>query len=446
MNAPHPNSTFLKIPALKQIQGILRLPGSKSITNRALILAALSRGKTRLHHLLWSDDTIYMVRALREHLGVNVLGDIGDDTVTVSGQSGTFPSTGANIFVGNSGTSIRFLTAAISLGTGDFSLTGVERMKERPIRDLVNALQQIGAKIDYAEKEGFPPINVHASGLSGGPLRIKGNVSSQYLTAILLAAPCMQKPLSIEVEGELISKPYVTMTIRMMEQFGVRVENDHFQRFFVPNTGYHSPEDYDIEGDASSASYALAAAAIAKGPVRVEGIDKNSLQGDIHFAEVLQEMGADVSYGKGFVECREKTFPLRAIDKDLSAIPDAAMTVAALCLFANGKSRIRGIHSWKVKETDRIAAMATELRKTGAQVFTTDDSITIVPPETLSPAEFDTYDDHRMAMCMSLVAFGIQNENSIVIREPLCVKKTYPEYWSDLSALTGNSFNSPAEE
>ena len=443
MNQNPSKPTFLDIQALEHIQGEIRLPGSKSITNRAYVLAALAKGETKLHNILWSDDTLRMAESL-EKLGVKGI-QVSDDftEVTIPGQNGKFPAKKADIFVGNSGTTIRFLTAAMALGNGEYTLTGIERMKERPIRDLVDALVQVGAKIDYAEKEGFPPIVLHANGLQGDVLHIRGNISSQYLTAILLAAPCMQNPLKIVVDGELISKPYVSMTLRMMRDFGVEVENLDFKEFHVPNTGYTSPGDYDIEGDASSASYALAAAAISGGPVRLLGLDQNSMQGDIHFADVLAEMGANISYGKGFVESRRGEFPLKAIDKDLSAIPDAAMTVAALCLFADGTSTIRGIHSWKVKETDRIQAMANELRKVGATVSTTNDSITITPPKEFLPAEFKTYDDHRMAMCMSLAAFGIPKEKSIRILDPLCVNKTYPYYWIHLKKLTGASFEIP---
>ena len=443
MNQNPSKPTFLDIQALEHIQGEIRLPGSKSITNRAYVLAALAKGETKLHNILWSDDTLRMAESL-EKLGVKGI-QVSDDftEVTIPGQNGKFPAKKADIFVGNSGTTIRFLTAAMALGNGEYTLTGIERMKERPIRDLVDALVQVGAKIDYAEKEGFPPIVLHANGLQGDVLHIRGNISSQYLTAILLAAPCMQNPLKIVVDGELISKPYVSMTLRMMRDFGVEVDNLDFKEFHVPNTGYTSPGDYDIEGDASSASYALAAAAISGGPVRLLGLDQNSMQGDIHFADVLAEMGANISYGKGFVESRRGEFPLKAIDKDLSAIPDAAMTVAALCLFADGTSTIRGIHSWKVKETDRIQAMANELRKVGATVSTTNDSITITPPKEFLPAEFKTYDDHRMAMCMSLAAFGIPKEKSIRILDPLCVNKTYPYYWIHLKKLTGASFEIP---
>ncbi|MBS7392209.1 MAG: 3-phosphoshikimate 1-carboxyvinyltransferase [Fibrobacter sp.] len=443
MNKNPSSPTFLEIRALDHIQGEIRLPGSKSITNRALLLASLAQGETRLHHLLWSDDTRYMAESL-EKLGVQGMHFSADySEAVIPGQNGRFSVKNAELFVGNSGTSIRFLTAAVALGQGDFTLTGIERMKERPIRDLIDALVQVGAKIDYTENAGYPPIVLHANGLQGEILHIKGNISSQYLTAILLSAPCMQKPLKIVVDGELISKPYVTMTLRMMQQFGVEVKNLDFKEFHVPNTGYISPGDYDVEGDASSASYALAAAAISDGPVRLLGLDEKSMQGDIHFADVLAEMGAKISYGKGFVESRRGEFPLKAIDKDLSSIPDAAMTVAALCLFANGTSTIRGIHSWKVKETDRIQAMANELRKAGAEVSTTDDSITITPPNVFKTADFETYNDHRMAMCMSLVAFGLEKGKSIRILDPLCVNKTYPGYWKDLKTLTGANFEIP---
>lgn len=435
MNSSAQSKTFLEIPALQKIQGSLRIPGSKSITNRAFLLAALAKGETRLHRLLWSDDTRYMAESL-EKLGVPSLRFSEDHTEAVIGGCGKFSSKSADLFVGNSGTSIRFLTAAAALGHGEFTLSGIARMKERPIRDLVTALGQVGAQIDYLESPGFPPIALHANGLSGGTLHIRGNISSQYLTAILLAAPCMEKSLTIIVDGELISKPYVSMTLKMMEAFGAQVENRGFQEFAVRNSGYRSPGDYTVEGDASSATYALAAAAISGGPVRLYGIDRKSIQGDVRFTEVLEKMGAKISFGNGFVESSKNTYPLKAIDTDLSAIPDAAMTVAVLCLFADGKSTLRGIKSWRVKETDRIQAMATELRKTGANVSDTDDSLTITPPEKFIPATFETYNDHRMAMCLSLAAFGIPETKRIRILDPLCVEKTYPGYWKDLEFLT----------
>lgn len=427
---------FLEIPALGHAQGTLRLPGSKSITNRALLLSALARGNTKLHHLLWSDDTRYMSDALKA-LGIGI--GLSDDCTeaVVCGQGGNFTAKHAELFIGNSGTSIRFLTAASALACGDYTFTGVDRMKERPIRDLVEALAQIGAKVEYLEREGFPPILLHANGLEGGTLHVRGNISSQYLTAILLAAPCMKSPLTIEVDGDLISKPYVEMTVRMMTQFGASVENLDFKKFRVENSGYTSPGEYDIEGDASSASYALAAAAISDGSVTLEGLGEKSIQGDIRFVELLCEMGAQISFDGNSVTCSKGTFPLNAIDKDLSAIPDAAMTAAVLCLFARGTSRIRGIRSWKVKETDRILAMQTELLKVGAKVLATDDSLTITPPEIFLPATFHTYQDHRMAMCLSLVAFGLKACDRIRILDPRCVEKTYPAYWKDFSALTG---------
>ncbi len=428
------STTFLDIPALRKVQGSIHVPGSKSITNRALLLAALATGETRLHRLLWSDDTRYMAESL-EKMGIPGVRFSEDHTEATIFGNGKFSSRDAELFVGNSGTSIRFLTAAAALGHGRFTLTGIARMKERPIRDLVTALGQVGAQIDYLENPGFPPIAVRASGLSGGTLHIRGNISSQYLTAILLAAPCMEKPLDIVVDGELVSRPYVSMTLGMMEAFGAHVENREFREFTVRNSGYESPGDYTVEGDASSATYALAAAAISGGPVRLYGIDRKSIQGDIHFTDVLGQMGASVSFGNGFVECARGAFPLKAIDMDLSAIPDAAMTVAVLCLFADGRSSIRGIKSWKVKETDRIQAMATELRKTGAIVTETDDSLAITPPREILPATFETYNDHRMAMCLSLAAFGIPESGHIRILDPRCVEKTYPGYWKDLEIL-----------
>lgn len=446
MNASDSNIPFLEIPALSQVRGSLRLPGSKSITNRAFILAALANGKTRLHHLLWSDDTRYMAESL-EKLGVSgIRFSDGHTEAEIPGTGGKFPAESASLFVGNSGTSIRFLTAAASLGCGDFTFTGVDRMKERPIRDLALALEQTGAQIEYVESPGFPPIVLHANGLKGDVLHIRGNISSQYLTAILLAAPCAQGPLKIVVDGELISRPYISMTLKMMEHFGAHVTNRDFKEFEVKNSGYVSPKNYDIEGDASSATYALAAAAISNGSVKLCGLGKESIQGDIRFAEVLEKMGAQISYGKDFIECSRGKFPLEPIDMDLSAIPDAAMTVAVLSLFAKGKSSLRGIGSWKVKETDRIVAMATELRKTEAKVLATDSSLEITPPETILPATFETYRDHRMAMCLSLVAFGISKGSHIRILDPRCVEKTYPAYWKDLETLTGEPLSIQGEK
>lgn len=436
MNSSLPNTTFLEIPAIGKIRGTLRLPGSKSITNRALLLAALAKGTTRLLRPLLSDDTRYMAESL-ERLGVPGIRFSEDRSeAAIAGGNGNFASENAELFVGNSGTSIRFLTAAAALGHGEYSLTGISRMKERPIRDLVSALAQIGVRIDYLEKPGFPPIALHADGLRGGTLHIRGDISSQYLTAILLSAPCMENPLTIIVDGELISRPYVSMTLRMMEQFGAFVENRDFKEFAVQNSGYESPGDYTIEGDASSATYALAAAAIAGGPVRLYGIDKNSIQGDIRFADFLEKLGAKISFGEDFVECARGEFPLKAFDEDLSAIPDAAMTAAVLGLFADGKCTLRGIGSWKVKETDRIFAMTTELRKTGANVIATNDTLEITPPKKILPATFETYRDHRMAMCLSLAAFGVK-DSPIRIIDPLCVEKTYPDYWKDFEKLTG---------
>jgi 3-phosphoshikimate 1-carboxyvinyltransferase len=424
--------TFLNIPPVKRFEGQIRLPGSKSLSNRAFLLAALCKGETRLHHLLSSDDTRYMSEGLRA-LGVSI--DLSDDSseARVSGIGGKFPAKSADMFLGNSGTAMRSLCAAACLGNGKYRLSGEERMTERPISDLVDALTQMGAKIQYEVTEGYPPVRVMAAGLEGGDISVAGNISSQYLTALLISGPCCKKDLHITVKGELISKPYIQMTILTMEKFGVKVRNKDFKEFHIPVRAYKTPGDFDIEGDASSASYLLAGAAILGGPVRVLGLDSRSAQGDVKFAEVLQKMGAEISYGNGYIECRrDRSKPLRAVDMDLNDIPDAAMTLAVTALFAKGTTTIRNIGSWRVKETDRIAAISEELRKVGAHVETDMESIRITPPDVLRSATIETYNDHRMAMCFSLVALG---GVEVKLMDPGCVKKTYPRFFEDFKAL-----------
>ncbi|MCK9182022.1 MAG: 3-phosphoshikimate 1-carboxyvinyltransferase [Fibrobacteraceae bacterium] len=441
MNFHTPSPTILIHPVSK-FAGVIRLPGSKSISNRALLLAALAKGETRLHHLLLSDDTRYMGKALQQ-LGIGVRFSEDFSEVVISGTGSPFPAASAELFLGNSGTALRSLTAATTLGIGEFKLSGEERMTERPIRDLVDALIEAGASINYTSTLGYPPIQVHAHGLEGGTIHVKGNISSQYLTALLISAPYARTPIHISVEGELISRPYISMTLQMMEHFGIKAVNNDYREFSIPQGTYTTPGDYEIEGDASSATYALAGAAISGGPVKLLGLDAKSLQGDVRFTEVLKTMGAEVSFGKGFIECRQGCFPLKAIDLDLSDIPDAAMTVAALALFADGTSTIRGIKSWRVKETDRIAALTAELRKTGANVTSDLDSITITPPEKFQPATFETYNDHRMAMCMSLTSLA---HVQIKILDSKCVQKTYPNYWKDFESLSGSCIEYPPRE
>ena len=408
----------LELKPARRAVGTVRLPGSKSISNRVLLLAALAKGETEVLGVLDADDTRVMRDAL-SRLGVSF------NQNTVKGVGGPFPVKQAELFLGNAGTAFRPLTAALAFSGGEYRLSGVPRMHERPIGDLVDALRGIGARIDYLGNEGFPPLAVHASKLSTERLRVRGDVSSQFLTALLMALPLSGKPARIEVQGELISKPYVEITLNVMQRFGIEVKRTGWRYFDVPAATYRSPGRILVEGDASSASYFLAAGALGGGPVRVEGVGRDSIQGDIRFTEVLERMGARVSFGPGWVEASGGQ-PLRAIDLDLNHIPDAAMTAAVLALFADGPSVIRNVASWRVKETDRLAAMATELRKLGAQVEEGADFLKIHPGKLNSGVAIDTYDDHRMAMSFSLVSLG---GIPVRINDPKCVAKTFPEYF-----------------
>lgn len=421
----------LTLSPLNHASGEVQLPGSKSLSNRILLLAALAYGETKVTNLLDSDDVSHMLNALKL-LGVEY--SLSDDrrTCTVQGVGGAFKATGAELFLGNAGTAMRPLTAALCLGQGEFELTGEPRMYERPIRDLVDALRPLGADIEYLRDEGFPPMKINANGLNGGEVSIKGNISSQFLTALLMAAPLAKEDLTIVVDGELVSKPYIDITLHSMKLFGVEVINDNYQRFIIKaGQTYQSPGEVMVEGDASSASYFLAAAAIAGGTIRVYGVGSDSVQGDKAFAEVLGKMGATVSYGPTWVEVTKGE--LNGVDLDLNAIPDAAMTIATTALFANGPTAIRNVYNWRVKETDRLSAMATELRKVGAEVVEGEDFIEIIPPVEVKSAAIDTYDDHRMAMCFSLAAFG---NAPITINDPGCTRKTFPEYFDLFKQVT----------
>ncbi|KEA62899.1 5-Enolpyruvylshikimate-3-phosphate synthase [Marinobacterium lacunae] len=421
----------LTLSPLSHASGEVQLPGSKSLSNRILLLAALAEGETRVTNLLDSDDVRHMLNALTL-LGVSY--ELSDDrrSCKVQGVGGVFKADKAELFLGNAGTAMRPLTAALCLGRGEFTLTGEPRMYERPIRDLVDALRPLGADIEYLGDEGYPPLRINAQGLKGGEVSIKGNISSQFLTALLMAAPMASEDLSILVDGELVSKPYIDITLHSMKLFGVEVINDNYQRFTVKaGQRYHSPGEVMVEGDASSASYFLAAAAIAGGTVRVYGVGSDSVQGDKAFAEVLGKMGAQVSYGPTWVEVTKGE--LNGVDLDLNAIPDAAMTIATTALFAKGPTAIRNVYNWRVKETDRLSAMATELRKVGAEVVEGEDYIEVTPPAEITSAAIDTYDDHRMAMCFSLAAFG---NAPITINDPGCTRKTFPEYFELFKQIT----------
>ncbi len=426
--------TFLDLHPVSRMAGTVVLPGSKSISNRILLLAALAEGVTEVKGLLTSDDTRHMLDALTQ-LGVQWSQHGASCDYRVIGTGGVFPVKQAELFLGNAGTAFRPLTAALAFSGGDYTLSGVPRMHERPIGDLVDALRQLGADIRYLETDGFPPLAIKPAALkANGRVSIKGNVSSQFLTALLMALPLSGKDAVVEVVGELISKPYVDITLKLMARFGVVVESNDSREFRIRGGQcYVSPSVTHVEGDASSASYFLAAGAIGHGPVRVEGVGKDSIQGDLRFAETLAQMGATITLGENWIEASGNS-KLHAIDADLNHIPDAAMTIAIAALFADGTTTIRNIGSWRVKETDRITAMASELRKLGATVEEGADFLRITPPAELIPnATIDTYDDHRMAMCFSLVALG---GVPVRINDPHCVAKTFPEYFEAFLRLT----------
>jgi 3-phosphoshikimate 1-carboxyvinyltransferase len=435
----------LPIAPIVSARGVVRLPGSKSLSNRALLLAALADGQTALAGLLDADDTRVMIAALRA-LGIRVdaEGERDSATTQVHGCAGQWPNRSADLHLGNAGTAMRSLTAALAFAGGRFRLDGVPRMRERPIGDLVDALNALGADVRYEGRAGFPPLLIGPAALgSHDRVEIRGEVSSQFVSGLLMAAPTVAPAggLAVEVPGTLISQPYVAMTVELMRRFGVVVErnegNEHKTCFRVPRATYHSPGRLEVEGDASGASYFLALGALAGGPVRVNGAGRASVQGDVAFAGLLEQMGARVTWGDDWIECaRGAPGGLQGGTFDCTSIPDAAMTAAIVGMFASGRTELRGIGSWRVKETDRIAAMATELAKVGARVDSGADWIAVEPPAAWRSAAIDTYDDHRIAMCFSLAACG---GVPVRIRDPGCVEKTYPKYFDELARLTAGT-------
>jgi len=422
----------LTLKPISHIDGDVNLPGSKSLSNRALLLAALAEGTTTIRNLLQSDDTRHMLNALKQ-LGIEYTLSEDKTECSVVGNAGALKNAELQeLFLGNAGTAMRPLCAALCLGKGTYVLTGEPRMKERPIGHLVDALRQAGAEISYLENEGYPPLKIEANGLKGGKVEIDGSISSQFLTALLLASPMIETDLTISIIGELVSKPYIDITLDIMQKFGVEVSNDDYKTFKIKaGQKYKAIESYMVEGDASSASYFLAAAAIKGGTVKVTGIGRDSIQGDVQFVDVLELMGARVEWAETYISVTRDV--LRPIDMDCNHIPDAAMTVATMALFAKGTTTLRNIYNWRVKETNRLFAMATELRKVGAEIEEGEDYLKITPPKVLKHAAIDTYDDHRMAMCFSLLAL---DPVSVTINEPECTAKTFPTYFEVLESIS----------
>ena len=452
------STAFLDLPPLDTAGGCVHLPGSKSISNRVLLLAALSHGTTVLHDLLDSDDTRVMLQALHT-LGCTITpGQVTPgQPLHITGLGGALPAdAAATLFLGNAGTAMRPLTAALAVLGGQFEMTGIARMYERPIGDLVDSLRQLGCQIDYLGTPGYPPLKIGHPDFAAhlaAPIRVRGDVSSQFLTSLLMALPLLaqEQAITIDVEGELISKPYIHITLELLARFGIRVENHGWQRFVIPaGSRYQSPGAIHVEADASSASYFIALGAIATGDngqksIKIEGVGLDSIQGDIRFAEAAQAMGAVVTGGPNWLQVQRGAWPLKAIDLDCNHIPDAAMTLAAMALYANGTTTLRNIASWRVKETDRIAAMACELRKLGATVEEGADYIRITPPASVQDwqaASIHTYDDHRVAMCFSLAAFNPAGL-PVRIEDPQCVAKTFPDYFEALFTLVQPSAPAP---
>jgi len=428
-----PNIERLEIiPASGPVRGTMRPPGSKSITNRALVCAALADGVSQLRGALASDDTAVMMESLRR-LGVEIDFDPSASLITVRGCNGKIPRHGAELFVGNSGTTIRFLAAMCALGTGTFRLDGVPRMRERPIGDLVDALSQLRVHARAESPDGCPPVVVEAVGLPGGAVNVRGDVSSQFLSGLLLALPCAAGPTHIQVEGTLVSVPYVEMTLDVMRAFGVEVSSPSAGVFVIPAPQKYRARSYDIEPDASAASYFWAAAAITQGSVTVTGLGLDSLQGDVQFCDCLARMGCQVRYTAEGITVAGR--PLTGIEMDMNAISDTVQTLAVVALFAQGPTTIRGVAHIRHKETDRLGNLAIELRKLGATVDVLDDGLRITPGP-LHGAEIETYDDHRMAMSLALAGL---RQAGVIIRDPGCTAKTYPRFFEDLEGLVAGS-------
>ena len=421
----------LTLDPIAKVSGEVNVPGSKSLSNRALLLAALAEGETELTNLLDSEDIEHMLNALTK-LGINYRLSEDKTQCVVQGNGGAFNvAEPLELFLGNAGTAMRPLCAALAASNVDTVLTGEPRMEERPIGDLVDALREADAEVTYLKNEGFPPLQIKGKTLNGGEMSVDGSVSSQFLTALLMAAPLFSGDVTIRIKGELVSKPYIDITLDTMAKFGVTVKNDNYQTFTISGDAkYIAPGKFMVEGDASSASYFLAAGAIKGGTVRVTGIGQNSIQGDIRFADVLEAMGATVVWHDEYIEVTGA--PLKGVNMDMNHIPDAAMTIATTALFAEGPTTMTNIYNWRVKETDRLAAMATELQKLGAKVEEGHDYIKVWPTDSLKHAEIDTYNDHRIAMCFSLVALS---DTPVTINDPGCTRKTFPDYFTRFKTL-----------
>ncbi|MDP8217491.1 MAG: 3-phosphoshikimate 1-carboxyvinyltransferase [Candidatus Theseobacter exili] len=416
----------IEIQPVQSINAVVNVPGSKSLTNRALPVAALADGISEIRNPLFSEDTELMANAL-EKIGVQI--ERREDVFIVHGRGGSFRPFSKPLFTGNSGTTMRFLTPLLAMGTGKYILEGTERMHLRPIGDLVKALEDVGGNICFLQKNGFPPLLIDAKGIKGGTARLRGSISSQFLTAVLLSSPYALGDTFINIQGDLVSRPYVDLTLKIMSDFGVGTENDNYKRFFVKSGQVYNSQTYIIEGDASSATYFFAAAAITGGRVRVRNLLPDSVQGDIKFVDLLKEMGSKVSYGSNWIEVQGAS--LIGIEADLNDMPDTAQTLAVVALFAKGKTVIKNVANLRVKETDRLYALKTELRKLGAGVKQVDDGMEITP-SALKPARICTYNDHRMAM--SFAVAGLVNAG-IVIEDPDCVAKSFPDFWKEFGKM-----------